>query len=58
MLRTTLGIGVLALALAACAEKPPRVEHKEEASSALPRGAGDPMRERALSQGESARIYH
>ncbi|HEX6155979.1 MAG TPA: hypothetical protein VFZ54_08140 [Burkholderiales bacterium] len=63
MVRTTCGIGLLALAVTACGEKPQRAEHqekgeeKEKASSALARGAGDPMRERTVLQDETGRIY-
>jgi predicted small lipoprotein YifL len=58
MLRSVLGIAVLVLAVTGCGEKPPRVEPAREQAAALPGGASDPMRERTLSQGESARIYH
>ena len=58
MLRSMLAIALLALAPAACGEKPPRLEHAADKPAALPQGAGDPLRERALSQSESARIYH
>ena len=53
-----LAITVLTLAVAACGEKPPRVEAGREQAAAMPQCAGDPLRERALVQGESARIYH
>jgi hypothetical protein len=58
VLRGLLGITVLALAVAACGEKPPRVEAAREQAALLPQGASDPMRERTLLQGESARIHH
>jgi len=58
MLRHLLAITLLVLAVAACAEKPPRVEPGPAHADALPHGAGHPLRERAAAQGESTRIYH
>jgi hypothetical protein len=48
----------MALALSACGEKPQQVLPPAQDKISLPAGAGDPLHERALSQGESGRIYH
>jgi hypothetical protein len=49
---------LMILTLSACEEKPQRVLPAAHQKLSLPEGAGEPLRERALSQGESGRIYH